>query len=680
MNGLADKLVWFFTNADAHQVVAPLVVPFAIAFGLYQSHYPVVLLRSLWTRVFGDGFVPFSADDAPALGMTMPTLLRNREDLDAMCASIASASKSGYPGRLALMAVVDGLDAAPELVAELRAFVAALSLPPGMVVKVVGSEQRVGKAMAADLGVQELERLAECGEIPALPAIYFNMDADCELGPYALERMVRALMRPSVLTGKPAMIVTSHVAIREEEYFKGWRHLLTPKGLIAVTVAREYLVAIGLGRTNAMRVLPQNGASGALYCTWMEIVQSAPSWGRFLNDLRFSDWVKWWLGAAPPAFDRRKIEPLPEAMTGMGEDTWMSWLACAARWDGDRLTLALPRTPGHAIWYAVVAFFARPFRYDLRAKIYTSTPTSMRALFNQRVRWNVSRIWTVQCWGVGLLFHLSIGIPAIIDVVVATAFQAVVVVALVLAPFAGPVPAMAPALFVLVELAYFVERVLGTTIAMIADPHEKGQWKKLLGLPLAGLFHIAFNVVTTVFGAGKQIFGHGYNDRFAPETTLVKGGTSRIALGFRIRRFYALAWRSVTKGDVPLGWFWLGWHETKWTPNGYQGWTTGKVPGALHPATVVPATLVPATLLPATLLPATLVPASVATPARPLVPASPVVAASAPSPVAHRTLDLSVPVAGTDAYQDDVLPDSGVRRRAEIERAEAATESRVSAV
>lgn len=647
MNGITDKLVWFFANADAHQVVAPLVVPFAIAFGLYQSHYPWVLLRALFHRVFGDGFVPFRAGEAPPLGMTMPTLLRNRDDLDGLVASIRSASQSGYPGRLTLMVVIDGLDVEPTLVAELRAFVAGLTLPADMIVKVVGSPQRVGKAMAADLGVLELERLAAAGEIPEMPAIYFNMDADCELGPHALDRMVRALMRPSRLTGKPAMIVTSHVAIREEEYFKGWRQLLTPKGLIAVTVAREYLVAIGLGRTNAMRVLPQNGASGALYCTWMEIVQSAPSWGRFLNDLRLRDWLLWWLGAPPPSFDRRRIEPLPQAMTGMGEDTWMSWLACAARWEGDRVTVALPRTPGHALWYALVAFFARPFRYDPLAKIYTSTPTSMRALFNQRVRWNVSRIWTVQCWGVGLLYHLQIGVFAIIDVVIATAFQAVVVVALVLAPFAGPVPAMAPALFVLVELAYFVERVIGTTIAMIADPDEKGQWKKLLGLPLAGIFHIGFNVVTTVYGAGQQIFGHGYNDRFAPESTLIEGGTSRIALGFRIRRFYALAWRSVTKGDVPLGWFWLGWHETKWTPNGYQGWSTGQVPGPLLPEPAAPAE----------------------------VPVEePAIAAAAD---ASLTPAPALVTLGTDVYDDDPIPDSGVRRRAERVAAERA--SRISA-
>lgn len=271
MSGLLDKLTWFFVNLDAHQAVAPLIVPFAIAFGLYQSHYPWVLLRALHHRAFGDGFVPYTAKDAPSLGMTMPTLLRNRDDLNGLKTGLASVAACGYRGRLTVIAVIDGLDVAPDLVSELRAFVAGLALPENLRMSVTGSPQRLGKAMAGDLGVQQFAAMARAGLIPERPAIYFNMDADCELGPHALDRMIRALTRPSRITGKPAMIVTSHVSIRESEYLRSFRDLFTLRGLIAVTVAREYLVAIGLGRTNTLRVLPQNGASGALYCTWMEI-------------------------------------------------------------------------------------------------------------------------------------------------------------------------------------------------------------------------------------------------------------------------------------------------------------------------------------------------------------------------------------------------------------------------
>lgn len=580
MDALFNKFIWFFTNADAHQVVAPLVIPFAIAFGLYQSHYPFVLLRALYQRVFGDGFVPLTKENAPTLGMTMPTLLRNQDDFDGLTTGIGSALRHGYPGKLVLVAVIDGLDVAPKLVDALRAWAAAQDIPENIHLHITGSPTRVGKATAGDLGIRTIVELCD-GEAPP---IYFNMDADCELGPHALERMVIALQRPSRITKEPAMIVTSHVSIREADYWKGVRHFFTLKGQIAVTVAREYLVAIGLGRHNAFRMLPQNGASGALYCTWFPVVEAAPHYAAFLNTLKWGDWVKWWFGAAPPRFDMHAIAPLPEAMTGMGEDTWMSWLAIAARFENGKITLAFPRTPAHALWYAFVGFFARPFRYDPHAKIYTTTPTNLKSLFSQRVRWNISRIWTVQCWGPALLYHLVIGIPAIFDVVLATAFQAVIAGGLILAPIlGGDTPAMAPALFLLVELGYFVERMLGTSIAMVADRGEKGRWKKFLGLPFAGIFHIAFNVVTTVVGFVKQVFGNGYNDKFAPEATLIKGATSRVALGYRIRRFYGLCVRSVIVGDVPLGAFWFGWHKTKWTPNGYEGWTTGKVPAVVRP-------------------------------------------------------------------------------------------------
>lgn len=600
MESLFNKFVWFFTNADAHQVVAPLVLPFAIAFGLYQSHYPFILMRALWERVVGDGFVPLTRSNAPALGMTMPTLLRDQDDLDGLTTGIGSALRHGYPGQLILVAVIDGLDVAPKLVDALRTWAAAQDIPSNIHLRITGSATRVGKATAGDLGIRTIAQLSEElireGVLCEMPPIYFNMDADCELGAHALERMVIALKRPSRLTGQPAMIVTSHVSIREADYWKGVRHFFTLKGQIAVTVAREYLVAIGLGRHNAFRMLPQNGASGALYCTWFPIVEAAPYYASFLNTLTWGDWVKWWFGAPPPRFDVGALESLPEAMTGMGEDTWMSWLAIAARFEHGKITLGFPRTPAHALWYALVGFFARPFRYDPQAKIYTTTPTNLKSLFSQRVRWNVSRIWTVQCWGPALFYHLVIGIPAIFDVVLATAFQAVIAGGLILAPLlGGDTPAMAPALFVLVELGYFVERMLGTTIAMVSDRGEKGRWKKFLGLPFAGIFHIAFNVVTTVVGFSKQVFGNGYNDKFAPETTLIKGATSRVALGFRIRRFYGLCVRSVIVGDVPLGAFWFGWHKTKWTPNGYEGWTTGKVPSIVRliedptPLALVPA-------------------------------------------------------------------------------------------
>jgi len=70
---------------------------------------------------------------------------------------------------------------------------------------------------------------------------------------------------------------------------------------------------------------------------------------------------------------------------------------------------------------------------------------------------------------------------------------------------------------------------------------------------------------------------------FAPETTLIRGGSHRLALAFRLRRALSLVVRSAVMGDVPLGWFWLGWGATPWTPSGYEGWTSGKRPSRIIP-------------------------------------------------------------------------------------------------
>ena len=96
------------------------------------------------------------------------------------------------------------------------------------------------------------------------------------------------------------------------------------------------------------------------------------------------------------------------------------------------------------------------------------------------------------------------------------------------------------------------------------------------------------------------VLGYLFQADPSPEWTLVAGRTSRVALMYRTRRFFALTLRAALHGDVPLGSFWFGWLATKWTPNGFEGWTTGKKPRAVFAwAALAAPAVVPSEPLPA---------------------------------------------------------------------------------
>jgi hypothetical protein len=86
-------------------------------------------------------------------------------------------------------------------------------------------------------------------------------------------------------------------------------------------------------------------------------------------------------------------------------------------------------------------------------------------------------------------------------------------------------------------------------------------------------------------GYAQDLFLFGLNTHFAPEETFIKSRLPRFALAYRVRRAILFAKRAIIHNDVALGWFWFGWHETKWTPSGYDGWTNGK-PRSMYPRVV----------------------------------------------------------------------------------------------
>jgi hypothetical protein len=406
-----------------------------------------------------------------------------------------------YPGRVALVMAIDGSDDQPTLVAELERW--ARGYRGAATVLVARVPVRAGKGVAVAAGLARAEAAVAAGELPALPPVFFNMDADGVLGPRALERMVAALVRPGWLTRQRPMIVASNVLVRRAHYWVGWRGFFTMRHQLALQVAREYMTSISITRNNT-GLLPVTGVSGALYATWTTLHQHQPRYAAYVQALRWRDVVAWWLGVRPPRFAEFRGAPNIEATAGPGDDTWMAWLAIAARWRHGQIDLELPRSPLHALGRLVRSWFVRPIAYDPLARVYTATPTAIRALWKQRVRWNSSRPWLLHRFG--RMPYFCLGPRRLGDRRSPAA---------AVHPRDDPGrracwwpmadrPAAWLALLVLGYLFNFAVRGAATLLAMIQDHDVRGHWHKLLALPLAGPFHFVFNIATTTVGLAPR--------------------------------------------------------------------------------------------------------------------------------------------------------------------------------
>ncbi len=565
-----DALLWSIGRADGIEILGTLWKPFLIGMILYQSSYLGVWLAALartarLTPPFG-GFAPAQA---PAILVVIPSLLRGRDDLADLHAAAASVVDNHYPGPVVLCLSIDGSDDHDRLVRELERWARQ---PRGTTtILVARTARRAGKGVAVAAGLHRAQAAAAAGEIASVPTVFFNMDADSALGAGALERMAAKLLAPGRWTRQRPIIVASNVLVRRAHYWQGWRTFFTVRGQLALQVAREYMTSISVARHNS-GLLPVTAVSGALYCTWTELHDQQARHATFMLALHRRDWLRWWIGQAPPSFAGFAGAPNVAATAGEGDDTWLAWLAMGARWRGGRLDLELPRSPLHALGRLIRSFFVRPIAYDPLARVYTTTPTTIRALFRQRVRWNASRPWLLQKFGWMPYFAWDVGVWVVLDAVLLVGIHAIILVALFAWPFVDR-PAAWLSLVALGYLSNFVMRGAATFLAMVQDHDIRGHWHKLLALPLAGVFHAVFNLATTIVGMGREFFGFGLNTGFAPEETLAASHTGRVALSYRLCRLVGLTRRALRHGDVPPGWFWLGWNATPWTRNGYDGWT-----------------------------------------------------------------------------------------------------------
>jgi hypothetical protein len=226
-------------------------------------------------------------------------------------------------------------------------------------------------------------------------------------------------------------------------------------------------------------------------------------------------------------------------------------------------------------------FLDRAIQYEPLARVFTTSPTSIRALMKQRKRWNTARIEvTGRLWR-ALGYHWTLGFTSACVML----FMARSVLFGMIAYLALPIALVHQYLLTGFILAYachvFVAGLLTLFALLIND--ELHYWRLALALPLTPVYGFWFKWLPGTLGWISDVLLFGNKTGFAPEATLIRGGSVRIALLFRVRRFFLLVVRALVFGDVPLGKFWFGWRETPWTPSGYEGFTSKKRRSILPP-------------------------------------------------------------------------------------------------
>jgi hypothetical protein len=584
-----EGLLWGIRTLDSIVLATPIVLNLALCLTITQSDYFVLIAAALLRSIAGaaerSGSLP--AGERPSGIVIIPSLLRSGEDFDAITTTIESAATNGYPGEIVIVASVDGRTELPGLYADLQRWVARRSYPANVHVYVTGTPTRLGKMMAVEAGVSFMKELVACGVHAEFPAIYFSIDGDGTLGEHAIERLAAQLTRRHPITGNRRRIVAGKICIRPDLLWRGWRAFFTVEGQLYIQAAREFLVS-NVSRFNR-KVTPRIGVPGALYCTWSELLLVAPRYMGFMQSLRVRDWLRWWIGGGAPRFSESRAPALPEALTGASDDTCMAFLASLARWKDGALDFDAPATPLHALGRFFVSYFVeRSHCYEPEARVYTYSPSTLKALWRQRVRWNSSRVECAGRFWRAFLFHWEIGLPVggHLVLLLHTVFE--VGGYYVLLPYYCLGTSHAVLGFVLGYLAQTISYTLYTVMSLALEREWRRYWRTMLCLPVASLYCVFINCFGCVYGVTRDIALFGNSTNFAPEWTLMKGRCERVALAFRLRRFVALAIRSALFGDVPLGTFWLGWTETRWTPSGFEGWTTGETPRPILPPVAAP--------------------------------------------------------------------------------------------
>ena len=577
-----ESVFWNLRTLNGFSVFAPLLAVLLFTLLVFWD-YPLLLLYLLASRAFGER----RREPGKALSalVVIPSLLRVEEELRSMQSTVESVASNGYPGHLLIVLSIDGTSAAPALYAQLKAWGESRRWNDHTWLYVTGTADRRSKPMAIDHAMEFVKRLVREGKHAAFPEVYVSTDADADLGPHSLERIVQRLQRKNPFTGAPARAVAGGLYVRGDDFWRGWGHFFTVAGQLNLQVARDYYVS-NVGRYN-LRWLPVTGVPGAFYCTWTSIFLEIPRFMGYLRSLRRSHWLRWWIGVEAPEFSCSRAAPLPELVAGDTDDTVTAYAASLVRYvpggsrsepgrspaESGRFSFDPPRTPWHAFGYMLRGLlFDRAIKYEPEARVYTSSPTTINALFKQRRRWNTSRIELTGRFWRALGYHWQLGLPAlIVKTFMLRSLLVGVVAYLILPAFFFDSRTLT-----LIVLAYFTQVVTAAmlTFVTLLMNGEMQYWRLCYALPLTPVYNVCFRWVPAAVGYVHDVFLFGNVTGFAPETTLIRGGSTRIAILYRVRRAFLLMLRSVLVGDVPFGKFWFGWRETHWTSSGFEGFTS----------------------------------------------------------------------------------------------------------
>src|SRR5262245_18665547 len=114
-----ESIFWNLRTLSGFSVAAPMAAVLLFTLLMFWD-YPAMLLYLLLSRAFGER--RWQPGQALSALVVIPSLLRVEEELRSMQSTVESIARNGYPGDLLIVLSIDGIDAAPALYAELKAW------------------------------------------------------------------------------------------------------------------------------------------------------------------------------------------------------------------------------------------------------------------------------------------------------------------------------------------------------------------------------------------------------------------------------------------------------------------------------------------------------------------------------------------------------------------------------